>query len=152
MSHLPMTRHGKRNFNLTERAHAIEVSDAQARKTAFVVACVLLAIAAWQFYRGRMTTGYIIGGIGIALALIGLLLPAVARRFHIIWMSIAVVLGWVNSRILLTLMFYLVFTPYGFISRLVGRDPLDRRAPGHESYWTPRKRTRQTKEGFGRLF
>lgn len=152
MSRSPMRKLGKRNFNLTERAHAIEVTDAQARKTAFVVACVLLAIAAWQLYRGRMTAVYICGGGGITLALIGLLLPAVARRFHIMWMSIAVVLGWVNSRILLTLMFYLVFTPYGFVSRLVGRDPLDRRALGRESYWTPRKRTRQTKEGFGRLF
>lgn len=151
MSLSPMTRHGKRNFNLTERAHAIEVTDAQARKTAFVVACVVLAIGAWNLYRGRTTTVYVCGGIGIALVLIGLL-PPLARRFHIIWMTIAVALGWVNSRILLTLMFYFVFTPYGFVSRLVGRDPLDRRGAGRESYWTPRKRTRQTKEGFGRLF
>ena len=137
---------------MIEHRQQAQVTDAQARKTAFVVACVVFAIAAWNLYRGRMTTVYVCGGIGIALALIGLLLPAVARRFHIIWMSIAVALGWVNSRILLTLMFYLVFTPYGFISRLVGRDPLDRRGRERESYWTPRKRTRQTKEGFGRLF
>jgi hypothetical protein len=129
----------------------MEVTDAQARNTACVVACVVLAIAAWNLYRGRMTAVYICGGIMLTLVLVGLL-PPLARRFHIIWMTIAVALGWVNSRILLTLMFYLVFTPYGFISRLVGRDPLDRRAAGRESYWMPRKRTQQTKEGFGRLF
>lgn len=138
---------------MTEPGHtSVKVTDAQPRKTAFVVACVVLAIAAWNFYRGRMTTFYICGGIALALTIIGLLLPVVARRFHVLWMTIAVALGWVNSRILLTLMFYLVFTPYGFISRLVGRDPLERRAAQRESYWMPRKRTRQTKEGFGRLF
>jgi hypothetical protein len=129
-----------------------EVTTAQARKTAFVVAGVLFAIAAWNFYRGRMTVVLIVGGIGVALVLVGLLLPAVARRFHIIWMRVAFALGWVNTHILLSLMFYFVFTPYGIISRLAGRDPLNRRDVGKESYWLPRKRTRQTKEGFERLF
>lgn len=128
------------------------VTDAQARKTAFVVAGVLLAIAAWNFYRGRMTVVLVAGGIGIALVLTGLLLPAIARRFHILWMSVAVALGWINSRILLSLMFYAVFTPYGIISRLAGRDPLKRRSANEDSYWIPRKRMRQTKEGFERLF
>jgi hypothetical protein len=129
-----------------------KVTAAEARKTAFVVAGVMFAIAAWNFYRERMTVVLILGGIGGALMLVGLLLPAVARRFHIIWMRVAFALGWVNSRILLSLMFYFVFTPYGIISRLAGRDPLNRRAAKGESYWLPRKRTRQTKEGFERLF
>lgn len=129
-----------------------EVTDEQARKTALVVAGVLFAIAAWNFYRGRMTVVLVTGGIGCALTLVGLLLPVVARRFHVIWMTAAVVLGWINSRILLSLMLYLVFTPYGFISRLVGRDPLKRRGANEDSYWIPRTKMRQTKEGFERLF
>ena len=43
-------------------------------------------------------------------------------------------------------------TPYGFISRLAGRDPLRRRGGGGESYWVERKRTRQGREQFERLF
>ncbi|MGB8510409.1 MAG: SxtJ family membrane protein [Pyrinomonadaceae bacterium] len=130
----------------------IAVADSQARKTALVVACVLLATAAWNYHRGRMTVVYVTGIAGGALVLIGLLVPPLARRFHIYWMKLAGLLGWVNSRILLSLMFYAVFAPYGFISRLVGRDPLNRRGARRESYWTPRKTTRQTKEQFERLF
>jgi hypothetical protein len=128
------------------------VTDAQARKTALLVAAVLLALAAWNFYRGRMTVVIVLGSIGGALLLIGLLLPAVARRFHIVWMKFAAILGYINSRILITLMFYGLITPFGFLSRLLGRDTLNRRGKTRESYWIPRATTRQAKEGFERQF
>jgi glucan phosphoethanolaminetransferase (alkaline phosphatase superfamily) len=126
--------------------------NAQARKSALLVAAVLALIAAWNFYRGRMTVVAVAGGISVALILIGLLVPPLARAFHRAWMSLAAVLGYINSRILLFLMFYGIVTPYGMISRLVRRDPLNRRAPAKESYWIAREKTRQTKQGFERLF
>jgi len=128
------------------------VTDAQARKTALVVAAVLAAIAAWNFYKGRTTVVLIFGGLALALVVAGFLLPALARRFHVFWMTIAVALGYVNSRVLLSLLFYLVFAPYGFVSRLFGRDPLRRRGARLDSYWATRKTTRQTRGGFERLF
>ena len=128
------------------------VTDAQARKTALVVAAVLSGIAAWNLYKGRPTVVAVFGGLALALVVTGFLFPALARRFHVFWMTIAVALGYVNSRVLLSLLFYLVFAPYGFVSRFVKRDPLRRRGAASESYWTPRKATRQTREGFERLF
>jgi hypothetical protein len=129
------------------------VTDAQARNTALVVAAVLLAVAAWNLYRGRTTVVAVLGVAGVALVLTGLLLPPLARRFHVFWMQVAAVLGYVNSRVLLTLMYYGVFVPYGVVSRLAGRDPLRRRRGARaESYWTERKQTRQSKEQFERLF
>lgn len=137
---------------MTKARDKSAVTDAQARKTALVVATVLLAIAAWNFYRGRRTVVAVSGGLAAALVLAGLALPAVSRRFHILWMKLAAGLGYVNSRILLGLMFYGIFTPYGFVSRFVGRDPLRRRGATGESYWTKRKNTRQAREQFERLF
>jgi hypothetical protein len=135
-----------------ETTRGPEVTRAQARKTALLVGGVLLLLAAWNFHRGRMTTLYVMGGIACALILTGLLLPSLAKRFHILWMRLAVLLGHINSRILLSLMFYGVFTPYGLVMRLCGRDPLRRRGARRETYWIPRKVTRQAKEQFERLF
>lgn len=129
-----------------------EVTNAQARKSAFIVAFVLLLIALWSFYRGRTIVPLITGSIGAVLILMALLLPALTRRFHVAWMGVAGVLGWVNSRILLSLVFYILFVPYNLVSRLIRRDPLNRRKARHESYWIPRETTRQTKEQFERLF
>jgi hypothetical protein len=129
------------------------VTDARARKSALLVAAVLLAVAAWNLYRGRTTVVLVFGALGAALVVAGLLVPPAARAFHVAWMRLAVALGHVNSRVLLTLMYYGVFTPYGVVSRLVGRDPLRRRGKSAgESHWVERKRTRQTREGFERLF
>jgi hypothetical protein len=134
------------------RAGEAAVTDAQARKSALLVAAVLLGVAAWNLYRGRTTVVVIFGSSGAALVVAGLLVPAAARAFHVAWMRFAAALGHVNSRVLLTLVYYLVVTPYGFVSRLVRRDPLRRRGKAEESYWVERKTTRQAREGFERLF
>ena len=129
-----------------------QVSDKQARKTALIVAAVLALISVWNIYRGRFTVVAVFGGIAVLLTLIGLFVPVAARGFHRLWMGIAGVLGYVNSRILLTILYYLLLTPYGLISRLFGRDPLDRRGASRETYWVKRESTRQTQQQFERLF
>ena len=128
------------------------VSDSQARKTAFVVAAVLLAIALWNVYRGRMTQVAVFAGVAGALVLIGLFVPVAARAFHRFWMGLAAILGYVNSRILLSLLYYGLFTPVGVVRRLIGRDPMKRRGSAQSSYWITRPYTRQTKNQFERLF
>lgn len=133
-------------------ANAAIVTDAQARKSALLVAAVLLGIAAWNLYRGRMTVVLIFGALGATLVVVGLLVPPAARAFHTAWMRFAAALGHVNSRVLLTLVYYLVVTPYGVVTRLVGRDPLRRRGAPGESHWVERKTTRQSPEQFERLF
>lgn len=126
--------------------------DQQARKSALLVGGVFLAIAAWNLYRDRPPLWMGFGGAGVLLILTGLLFPPGARAFHAAWMKIAHVLGAINSRIILSAAFYLFLAPLGLLTRLLGRDPLDRRGPARDSYWVPRKRTRQTREGFERLF
>jgi hypothetical protein len=137
---------------LTKRDAQSQVTTAQARKTALLVGGVLMLIAAWNYHRGRMTVVEIFGALGVLLVVAGVAVPPAARAFHVGWMKLAHALGWVNSRVLLTILFYGVFTPYGFLSRLTGRDPLRRRKPSGDTHWTTRKTTRQTAEQFERLF
>jgi hypothetical protein len=137
---------------LTKHGANARVTDAQARKTALVVGGVLLLIAAWNVHRGRMTVVWVFGALGALLVVAGLFVPPAARAFHTGWMRFAAALGYVNSRVLLTILFYGVFVPYGFVSRLAGRDPLGRRKAGQETYWTTRKVSRQSAAQFERLF
>jgi hypothetical protein len=129
-----------------------KVANKQARHTALVVAGVFLLIAAWNLYRARETAGIVFASLSAIFVLTGTFLPKLAKLFHIYWMKLALVLGHINSIILLTVLFYLLFVPYNLISRIVGRDPLRRRSPKGGSNWTERKTTRQTKERFERLF
>jgi hypothetical protein len=58
----------------------------------------------------------------------------VLKPAHTVWMGLALVLGFVMTRVILTLMYYLVFTPVGLLMRALGRDPMQRKL-GAESYW-----------------
>ncbi len=129
-----------------------QVTNKQARNTALVVAAVFLLIAAYNFYRSNETLAITFAGLTAIFGLTGIFLPKAAKYFHVYWMKLAMFLGHINSMILLTLLFYLMFVPYNLVSRIVGRDPLRRRGEKGESNWTQRKATRQTKDRFERLF
>ncbi len=43
------------------------------------------------------------------------------------WIKIGLVLGWINTRIVLGAVFFLIFTPVALVMRLVGRDAIQRR-------------------------
>ncbi len=55
-------------------------------------------------------------------------------------MVFAHALGWVNTRVLLVIFFYLIITPAAFLARLFGKDLLSQRLdPRAESYWIPKE-------------
>jgi hypothetical protein len=75
---------------------------------------------------------------GGALWLWALVLPRTIYYPYRGWMAVGAVLGWINTRILMSIVFNLVVLPTGLVLRLMGRDPLHRRLdPGAESYRVP---------------
>lgn len=76
-----------------------------------------------------------------ALALAGLLsapalmFPSSLRLVYRVWMALGQGLGWINTRIILSLVFYGLFTPSGLVMRLMGKDPMHRQfEPDAETY------------------
>lgn len=55
------------------------------------------------------------------------------------WRWIGHKIGQVNGVIILTLFYVLVITPFGWLIRRLGRDPIRTRVdPSEKSYWSPR--------------
>jgi hypothetical protein len=78
--------------------------------------------------------------LGALLILPAIALPQVLKWPHYIWMRIGHVLGWINSRIIMTIAFYAVFTPVGFIRRF-NSDPMNRKfEPESPTYRVKRER------------
>jgi hypothetical protein len=82
---------------------------------------LLAALLAW---RGRERAAMVIAAIGVVLVLGGLVAPTALRGANRVWWRFATILGWINSRILLTVFFFLVLTPTGVVMRLFRRSPL----------------------------
>jgi hypothetical protein len=62
--------------------------------------------------------------IGSLLILLGSVIPTWLAPVHRVWMWIGHVLGWINTRILLGLIFYGLITPIGIAFRLLGKDTM----------------------------
>jgi multisubunit Na+/H+ antiporter MnhG subunit len=67
----------------------------------------------------------VLWALGVFLVAPGLVAPQILAPVHRGWMAAASVLSKVNTRIILTALFYTVLTPIGCVLRLV-RDPLGR--------------------------
>jgi hypothetical protein len=63
-----------------------------------------------------------IGAAGFAV--VGLLLPVALKPLYLLWMKIGHALGWFNTRLILGLVFFVMFAPLALVFRLFRRDPM----------------------------
>ncbi len=92
------------------------------RSFGLLVGAVFCVIGLWPLvFRGEPMRDWVIGGGGL-LVLLGAIVPQLLRPLHTGWMWIGHVLGWVNTRILLSIVFYGLVTPIGLIFRLMGKN------------------------------
>jgi hypothetical protein len=83
-----------------------------------------------------------IGALAITLisGFAGLLVPGVLRYPYQVWMVLGEILGWVNSRIILGAVYYLIVTPTRVAMTMAGRDPMNRKFdPKADTYRVVRK-------------
>jgi hypothetical protein len=101
------------------------ISRAELRKFGLVVGAAFGVLGLISWWRGHVVAPRVLWTIGILLIAPGLLAPALLRPVQRVWMRAAAGLGYVNTRVILSALFYLVFTPVGLVLRLF-RDPLHR--------------------------
>jgi hypothetical protein len=76
--------------------------------------------------------------IALGVALVGALVPPLARYLHVGWSALGHALGWVNSYVLLAVLFFMVLTPMAALRRLVAKDTLQRKRRTSGSYFSER--------------
>ena len=86
---------------------------------------------------------WVCGGVLIVL---GIVWPTVLRGPYTLWMKLAALLGWVNSRLLLAATFFLMILPIALVMRLLGKVPLTKGSYGRVSSYRIDSRTRHRDE------
>jgi hypothetical protein len=76
--------------------------------------------------------------IATGIALVALIFPFVAKGIVWLWYKMAEILGWINSRILLTLVFFVFLVPISFLYRLTTRNPLQLKKKNNKSLYNTR--------------
>ena len=80
------------------------------------------AFRAWSLY------------LGLPLLILGITKPSLLSYPYKGWMAIGFALGWLNSRLILGLIYLLILQPISFIMRILGYDPLNKKKSNLISY------------------
>ena len=72
--------------------------------------------------------------VGITGLTLGLTAPRLLHYPYKAWMALGQVLGWINSHIILGLVFVVVLQPIAYVMRLTGYDPLRKRRNDENTY------------------
>ena len=123
---------------LTEEYEKLDRSPQALRRFGLTVGFVFAAIAALLIFN-RSSFGSALAGGALLLIALALLNPAQLQKFHRVWMSASLAMGWFMTQLILTLVFCAIVVPIGLLQRAVGKRALDLRFRSSESsYWNAR--------------
>ena len=117
------------------------------------MAVALTVVAGVVWYRGGMQVAEALAGTAAVFLVGGAALPRALGPVYGAWMCLARVLGWINTHLLLALVFYTLFTLVGGVMRVLRHDPLQRRLDrGRSTYWCRRGDDKPPRERLERQF
>ncbi len=124
---------------LREELQLLDTGPRQLRSFGITLGIAFLVVAGllhWRDLPGEI----ILAGLGALFLASGLAAPKQLRPLYKPWMALAIVLGFVMTRVLLTGIFVFLFIPIGLLMRLFGKDPLRRKLdPDADTYWIPKE-------------
>ena len=126
-------------MSLIEEIENIKSSKKDLRKFGITVGSVLVVLAIVFYFLDRSYFIYF-GAAGLVLIIMGFISPVILKPLNKVWMGLAVVLGWLSSRVILIVVFYLVLTPISLIAKISGKKFLDLKYKSEkDSYWIKRE-------------
>jgi hypothetical protein len=134
-----------------EEIKNIKTSNKDIRSFGITMGIILFIISATLFYYDK-SSYQIISYIGGGFIALGVIIPILLKPIYILWMTFAVILGWVMTRVVLSLVFYLIITPIALITRLIGKDFLTLKSKKLKSYWNNRDSSIELNQDYSKQF
>ena len=118
----------------------MNISTKQLRNFGFLVGIGFPLIFGWTipFLTGhsfKLWTHY----IGIPIFILGIIKPSLLFFPYKLWMGMGYILGWINSRIILGVVFVVVLQPIALFMRFLNYDPLRKKWNNKKTYKEIRK-------------
>ena len=137
---------------MIEEIKTINSEKSDLRKFGITVGIILLIIAGVLFWKEKESFQILLTA-GAVLLILGVTIPAILKYIYWVWMIFATIIGWIMTRMILSLMFYMIFTPIGFILRLFGKQFIELNWNKTENtYWKYRSKSIFKKENYEKQF
>jgi Saxitoxin biosynthesis operon protein SxtJ len=109
------------------------------RKFGMTMGAVFLVISGVFLFRQKYTGATYSLLVSCVFFIMGLVLPGLLKSVYIPWMYFSFILGWVNTRVILIILYYLIFTPAGLLMRLFRVNSLKIKKES-SSYWNKKEK------------
>ena len=121
----------------------IKITKEEIRKFGIVIGIILIIIGVILFWKKNISYPMLMI-TGIFLLVGGLSIPIILKPIYLIWMIFATILGWLMTRVILSLLFFGLITPISLIARLMGKKFIYLKGDKiNNSYWNYRSNRAQ---------
>ncbi len=135
-----------------EEIKKIKETKKDLKKFGYTVGSVLLIISILLKFIGKISFAYF-GGFGLLLIAFALMSPGILKPFNKLWMTIALILSWIMTRVILIILFYLALSPVSLLAKLFKKDFLNTGNKNDESsYWIKRDNKKLSASEYERQF
>ena len=135
---------------MIEEIKNIQSKKSDLRKFGITIGTIFLIVAGFFFWKENDSFQLFLP-IGITLFAVGIVIPVILKPVYWVWMVFATVLGWFMTRVILSLLFYVILTPIGLIARSFGKQFLNLKMDhSKQSYWN--MKTVETSKNYEKQF
>ena len=121
-------------MKLAEEIRAIPQDEKALRRFGLTLGAFFASLTFWNLWK-QGEPAPIFGTLTAFFGVTGWLCPKVLKSVQKIWMTAALLMGWIMTRILLSLFFYGVMTPVGFLMRVSGKKFSEKALTGENHTW-----------------
>ena len=134
-----------------EELNSIKSGRKDLKSFGFIIGFILVLISVFLFFREKDSFIYF-SSIGLIFIGLGIITPAALKPIYKIWMTFAIIIGWVMTRVILSVLFYLIISTIGIFARIVGKDFLNLKSKNNESYWNIRNKEYELNQDYEKQF
>jgi len=117
-----------------------------------LMAVVFLVLSVVLFIRNKtVNPAFLV--VALFFLILSLTAVGILRPLYTAWMKLAFLLSWVNTRLILILLYFCLFLPIGFFMKIFGADPIDKRIErSKKTYWVKKEAFNFSKTDYERQF
>ncbi len=137
---------------LLEDIKNIKSTKKELRKFGLVVGAFFGFIGLLFLWRGKPSYPYLFA-LSAFLLVFGIVFPIILKPIQKIWMTIALIIGFFMTRVILCLLFYFIITPISLLSKAFGIRFLDKAIEkSKNSYWIQRDQNSFNEERYEKQY
>ncbi len=102
----------------------------------FLIFCAIFSALAWKHFPS--ISSYVLMGLVLILLPLIAFFPILLRPVFKLWLKVAKAVGWFNTQVILTVVYILIFMPFGLLINMFRTDQMRRKLlVEEETYWEP---------------